>query len=95
MLTIIWILGGLAAGLAAVELAPGESHRQVRWLCCLAGGLAGYALEPGETVLPLGPLMLSLVGMAALFALGSVIKSRLERRGTFKSQPAISYRQTP
>lgn len=88
-------MGGLAAGLAAVELAPSDSHKQAKWLCCLAGGLAGYALEPGETVLPIGSTLLAVVGIGALVALFGVVKRHFAQRGVFKHQTALPYRRTP
>lgn len=89
----MWIMAGLAIGLVAVELVPGDRRNPVKWLCGLtlglagsfAGGGLGYWLESGgKSELPVLSILFSLLGACALLGAASWLKHQYEQRGVLK-----------
>lgn len=87
-------MAGLAIGLVAVELVPGDRRNPVKWLCGLtlglagsfAGGSLGYWLEPGgKSELSVLSILFSLLGACALLGAASWLKRQYEQRGVLKS----------
>ncbi|MGC4043130.1 MAG: hypothetical protein QM758_04935 [Armatimonas sp.] len=93
LLTSIWIMAGLAAGLAALELAPRERRELVKWICytflglagSFAGGALGHKLQHASNELPVVSIMLSLVGAGALIFVASFIKYHREQAQLLKN----------